>query len=417
MLIQFRFQNYKSFRDDTILDLSATKITEHSDHIISSANERLLPVAAIFGANASGKSNLIEALRFMADYVMDSFLYGGDSGKEKGSQPQCAPFLFGSAWEDSESSFEVYFTTDEAHGGKIYNYGFTLFHQLICEEWLNVKAKTSRNYRKIFYRNSEGLALEGISPKQQEIIRLSLEKEVLVVSLGAKLKVDILKIVRDWFYALRFADFGDPKENEFLSSRAPNGFFKNRTIQRKVVSYLSAFDPSIIDFHVEMLQKGDQGEFARIDAMHRTTDGRIISIPLQHESSGTLKMFALYPFLQDTLEEGSVLFIDELNARLHPLLVRNFLLTFLNPELNPKHAQIIFTTHDAWQLSNNLLRRDEIWFTEKEDNGVSSLYSLADFEDEDGAKIRKDENYEKNYLLGKYGAIPTLHHLNVLGGD
>ena len=118
-------------------------------------------------------------------------------------------------------------------------------------------------------------------------------------------------------------------------------------------------------------------------------------IPLGAESAGTLKMFALYPELQEVLEKGSVFFIDELNARLHPLLVRNFLLTFLNPNINVNHAQLVFTTHDTWQLSNQLLRRDEIWFVEKDDRGVSTLYSLADFVDEDGARIRKDESYEK----------------------
>ena len=104
-------------------------------------------------------------------------------------------------------------------------------------------------------------------------------------------------------------------------------------------------------------------------------------------------------------------FVDELNSRLHPLLVRNFLIIFLDPSINKKHAQIIFTTHDSWTLSNNLLRRDEVWFTEKDNDGISSLYSLADIVDEDGQKIRKDENYEKNYLLGKYGAIPKLKSL------
>ena len=108
------------------------------------------------------------------------------------------------------------------------------------------------------------------------------------------------------------------------------------------------------------------------------------------------------------LKNVGVFFVDELNAILHPLLVRNFILTFLNPEVNVNHAQLIFTTHDTWQLSNQLLRRDEIWFTEKDDMGLSSLYSLADFIDEDGSRIRKDESYEKNYLLGKYGAIPSL---------
>jgi AAA15 family ATPase/GTPase len=135
------------------------------------------------------------------------------------------------------------------------------------------------------------------------------------------------------------------------------------------------------------------------------------------ESAGTLKMFALYPELQEVLQNGSVYFIDELNARLHPLLVRNFILIFLNPEVNVNHAQLIFTTHDTWQLSNQLLRRDEIWFTEKDTDGVSTLYSLADFINEDGTKIRKDESYEKNYLLGKYGAIPTLKTIDILKED
>ena len=121
--------------------------------------------------------------------------------------------------------------------------------------------------------------------------------------------------------------------------------------------------------------------------------------------------------LQEVLEKGSVFFIDELNARLHPLLVRNFLLTFLNPEINTNHAQLVFTTHDTWQLSNQLLRRDEIWFVEKDERGVSTLYSLADFVDEAGSRIRKDESYEKNYLIGKYGAIPTLKSIDIFKED
>lgn len=124
-------------------------------------------------------------------------------------------------------------------------------------------------------------------------------------------------------------------------------------------------------------------------------------------------MFALYPELHEVLQNGGVYFIDELNARLHPLLVRNFVLTFLNPEINTTHAQLIFTTHDTWQLSNQLLRRDEIWFTEKDEQGLSTLYSLADFVDEDGARIRKDESYKKNYLLGKYDAIPSLKSIDI----
>ncbi len=413
MLIQFRFQNFKSFRDDTILDFSATKITEHIEHVVLQGNEKLLPVSAIFGANASGKSNVVEAFRFMATYVIQSFMYGGDSEKEKIEKLEYTPFLFDTTSQETESSFEVYFMGNEEHESKTYNYGFTLNRDGIVEEWLNTKAKTARNFRRIFYRNGSALDLAELPKKMQENIQLSLEKETLIASLGAKLKVGILKLVRDWFYSLNFADFSDPIENALLSRQLPPNFFEKQ-VQENVVSYLSAFDPSIIDFVVE---KDENGKFKKVESVHRKADGGTVTLPLEQESSGTLKMFALYPALHDTLENGSILVIDELNARLHPLLVRSFLLTFLNPKINTNHAQIMFSTHDAWQLSNNLLRRDEIWFVEKDTEGISKLYSLADFEDDDGVKIRKDENYEKNYLLGKYGAIPTLKYFDMFRGE
>ena len=416
MLIQFRFKNFKSFRDDTILDLSATKITEHSDRVISAGYDKLLPTAAIFGANASGKSNVIEAFRYMMTYVIESFSYGGDPNdrKTKNKKLKYTPFLFDSASKDAESSFEVYFMGTEERGYKSYNYGFTLNQDGVIEEWLNSKAKTAREYKHVFYRNGNELDLSGLPTKSQELIRISLNKEALIVSLGAKLKVTKLKSIRDWFYNTNFTNFGNPYENVFLSSLIPDGFAENKSVQDKVVAYFSSFDSSIIGFHTEVLKGEDEDHrHVKIDAIHCMVNGGTASIPLEEESDGTLKMFALYPALQDTLENGGVLFVDELNARLHPLLVRSFLITFLNPEINSKHAQLVFTTHDSWQLSNNLLRRDEIWFTEKDDSGVSALYSLADFVDEDGIKIRKDESYEKNYLLGKYGAIPTLKYFDM----
>lgn len=420
MLIQFCFKNFKSFRDDTILDFSATKITEHSDRVISAGYEKLLPAAAIFGANASGKSNVVEAFRYMVTYVTESFSYGGDPDdkKVKRKKLKYTPFLFDITSRDAESSFEVYFIDTRERGFKSYNYGFTLNQDGIIEEWLNSKAKTAREYKQIFYRNGDELDLSGLPGNSQELIRISLNKETLIVSLGAKLKITKLKFMRDWFYNANFANFGDPYENIFLSSIMPEGFAEDKTVQDKVVAYFSSFDSSIIGFNTEVMKGGDENQrHVKIDAVHRMVNGGTASIPLEEESDGTLKMFALYPALQNVLENGGVFFIDELNARLHPLLARNFLITFLNPEINPNHAQLVFTTHDSWQLSNNLLRRDEIWFTEKDGNGVSTLYSLADFVDEDGIKIRKDESYGKNYLLGKYGAIPVLKCFDMFKGD
>lgn len=419
MLLQFNFKNFKSFKDDTTLDLTATKISEFNNHVISIANERILPVAAIFGANASGKSNVQEAFRYMAMYVINSLDYGDESdGKKKKSKFfRPTPFLFDSKSKTEESSFEIYFIDSEENGAKTYNYGFTVDSTGVREEWLNYKAKTARgNYKRIFYRNGEDYDFSGIPSKSQENLKIALEKETLIVSLGAKLKIAKLKFIRDWFLNNDFADFGRPIENFFLSQLIPEGFADNETVRNKVVDYFASFDPSIIGFNVEVLKSDndDEDEHLKIDAIHRMIDSdQTTSIPLQNESAGTLKMFALYPMLDDVLSTGGVLFVDELNARLHPLLVRAFIITFLNPEINTKNAQLIFTSHDSWQLNGNILRRDEIWFAEKDLNGISNLYSLADFVDEDGVKIRKDENYEKNYLLGKYGAIPSLRYFDM----
>ena len=420
MLIQFNFKNFKSFRDEATLDLSAAKMTEFSDRVVSEGNDKILPMAAIYGANASGKSNIYNAFGYMADYVIESFKYGDEEEKFEKYRP--TPFLFDSVSNDAESSFEVYFTIPGDKAEKTYNYGFCVDRHGVTEEWLNVKAKTARKYASVFYRSTEEdtLDLSGLPKSSRDNIQVALEKQVLIVSLGAKLKVNKCKDIRDWFMANEFADFGDPFTNFFLSRRLPKGFVDDNSVQKKVIEYFASFDEHIKDFEIEKLPNDadSKEETYKISSLHKKIDSdTFAAIPLSMESAGTLKMFALYPELQDVLEKGSVFFIDELNARLHPLLVRNFLLTFLNPEINTRHAQLIFTTHDTWQLSNQLLRRDEVWFTEKDEQGISKLYSLADFVDESGARIRKDESYEKNYLIGKYGAIPTLKSIDIFKGE
>lgn len=398
------------------MDLSAAKMTEFSDRVVSEGNDKILPMAAIYGANASGKSNIYNAFEYMADYVIESFKYGDEEEKFEEYRP--TPFLFDSVSNDAESSFEVYFTIPGDKAEKTYNYGFCVDRHGVTEEWLNSKAKTARKYTSIFYRSTEEntLDLSGLPKSSRDNIQVALEKQVLIVSLGAKLKVTKCKDIRDWFMANEFADFGDPFTNFFLSRRLPKGFVDDTSVQKKVIEYFASFDEHIKDFEIEKLphDADSKEETYKISSLHKKIDSdTFAAIPLSMESAGTLKMFALYPELQDVLEKGSVFFIDELNARLHPLLVRNFLLTFLNPEINTKHAQLIFTTHDTWQLSNQLLRRDEVWFTEKDEQGISKLYSLADFVDESGTRIRKDESYEKNYLIGKYGAIPTLKSIDI----
>lgn len=415
MLVQFNFKNFKSFRDEAMLDLSAAKMTEFSERVVTLGNEKILPVAAIYGANASGKSNVYGAFVYMTDFVLNSFKYGDDARAFEESRP--VPFLFDVNSEKAETSFEVYFTVPEDKNERIYNYGFCLDQEGVTEEWLNYKAKTARKYSPVFYRDRETLDLSGIPGTSRKNIEIALEKQVLIVSLGSKLRVAKCKLVRDWFLNNEFADFGNIITNFYMSRMLPENFVENEAVRQNVVEFFSSFDENIKGFEITKLpsQEDSKEDKYMIDALHRKIGSdEMVKIPLWEESAGTLKMFALYPELQDVLKNGGVFFIDELNARLHPLLVRNFILAFVNPKINVNHAQLAFTTHDTWQLSNQLLRRDEIWFTEKDEMGLSTLYSLADFVDEDGSRIRKDESYEKNYLLGKYGAIPSLKSMDFM---
>ena len=419
MLIQFNFKNFKSFRDEAVLDLSATDIETFSDRVVKLGNENLLTVAAIYGANASGKSNVYAAFSYMSNYVVQSFMFG-EGDEEQDLQSKLTPFLFDAQSLDAESSFEIYFTIPLDKTGKVYNYGFSLNKGGIVEEWFNSKARTAKEARTIFYRNSTDRALDlsGIPNNSRDNIKVALEKQVLISSLGAKLKVEKCKLIRDWFFSNELANFSDFYFN-FFNNNLPNNFINDRNVQKRVVDYLASFDDHIKDFKIEKLPNIDkhmQSSAYTIRSLHRMigTDA-MAELPLHDESEGTLKMFRLYPYIQKVMEKGSLFIVDELNARLHPLLVRNFVLTFLDPKINKNHAQLIFTTHDTWHLSNNLLREDEIWFVEKDQNGISSLYSLSDFKD--NVKTGDTADYEELYLTGRYGAIPKLKLINFLGGN
>lgn len=419
MLLQFNFSNFKSFRDEASLDLTASKVTEYNDHIVELGQEKILPVSAIYGANASGKSNVFEAFSYMVYYIMKSVAFGSKLAhpKTKDELVKPVPFLFDNVSGSKPSTFEVYFISPDDEKERTYNYGFSIDKTGVVEEWLNSKAKTARESKRIFYRTRLNLEVRGIPQKQVKNIEVSLNEETLILSLGALLKIDILENIMKWFRSIQFGDYGRPQNNLILSSIIPPGFDSDENIRKDVIEYLRSFDKSIIDFEVEPVISDDEkgAERFMVFSYHkRKGTEENVRIPLSEESAGTLKMFSLYTQLREVMNAGGVYVIDELNSRLHPLLSRNFILTFLDKSKNKMNAQLIFTTHDTWLLESPLLRRDEIWFAEKDEDGSSSLYSLSDFKDPDGVSIRKDESFEKNYLLGKYGAIPSLENIYVM---
>ena len=416
MLLQFYFSNYRSFEGEGILDMRASGSNELSSHIRNTLNEKVLPVTAIYGANASGKSSVFEAFQFMALCVLESLSFSDDN-KKNPYKLKVDSFKFSESRE-KPSEFEINYIDKKEKKEKYYNYGFKIDNSGILEEYLasNTKTGVKRNedYTYIFKRErNQKLYLDSSIEKFRENLEISLKEKTLLVSLGAKLNIDEFIRVRTWFINTEVINFSNSLYGAFLENILPNNIIESEEVRKNLVSFINSFDDSIIDIEVEKISAIDENDKDnyRVFTIHKSDKGTSTArISMNEESSGTKKMFSLYQTLLDVLEKGGVFFADELDIKLHPLLMRNILLTFTDKEKNSNNAQLIFTTHNTIYMDMDLLRRDEIWFVEK-DNGVSKLYSLDDITNEKGEKVRKDSNYEKHYLLGNYGAIPNLKNL------
>ena len=416
MLLQFYFSNYRSFEGEGILDMRSSGSNELSSHIRNNLNEKVLPITAIYGANASGKSSVFEAFQFMALCILESLSFSDDN-KKNPYKLKVDSFKFSDS-RDKPSEFEINYIDKKGKKELYYNYGFKIDNSGILEEYLasNTKTGVKRNeeYTYIFKRErSQKLYLDSSIEKFRENLEISLKDKTLLVSLGAKLNINEFIRVRTWFINAEVINFSNSLYGVFLENTLPDNIIESEEVRKNLVSFINSFDDSIIDIEVEKISAIDESDSDnyRVFTVHKSDKGTSTArISMNEESSGTKKMFSLYQTLLDVLEKGTVFFADELDIKLHPLLMRNILLTFTDKEKNPNNAQLIFTTHNTIYMDMNLLRRDEIWFVEK-DNGVSNLYSLDDITNEKGEKVRKDSNYEKHYLLGNYGAIPNLKNL------
>ena len=416
MLLQFYFSNYRSFEGEGILDMRASGSNELSSHIRNTLNEKVLPVTAIYGANASGKSSVFEAFQFMTWCVLESLSFSDDN-KKNPYKLKVDSFKF-SENKGKPSEFEINYIDKKGKKELYYNYGFKIDNSGILEEYLasNTKTGVKRNedYTYIFKRErNQKLYLDSSIEKFRENLEISLKDKTLLVSLGAKLNIEEFIRVRTWFINTEVINFSNSLYGAFLENILPNNIIESEEVRKNLVSFINSFDDSIIDIEVEKISAIDENDKDnyRVFTIHKSDkETSTARISMNEESSGTKKMFSLYQTLLDVLEKGGVFFADELDIKLHPLLMRNILLTFTDKEKNSNNAQLIFTTHNTIYMDMDLLRRDEIWFVEK-DNGISKLYSLDDITNEKGEKVRKDSNYEKHYLLGNYGAIPNLKNL------
>jgi len=382
VLRSFRLENHRSFRDEHELLLMPAY-----------SKERLvLPVAAIYGANASGKSNLLDGLEFMRRAVRDSFAVWKPGGGVPRRQFAFRP-------DDGEPSSYV---VELVLGGVRYTYGFEVDDWHVREEWLYSYPEARK--RIVFERDGAGLRFGATVGERSKLEVLSglLRPDALFLSLAAQSAVSQVMPVWDWFTkGLRFRlSVGEP-----VNKQAITGFLAaNPADHRRVVDLLKSADLGISGLHVLELTAHDGT--ARHELFVAHGDLKVV-LPLSDESAGTRSWLGLLPTALTVLRDGGTLVIDEIDASLHPLLATRLIALFHDGEVNSASAQLIFTTHDATllhpPLGEEVLSRDEIWFVEKDRvSGASTLYPLTDF------KPRSEDNLERRYLAGRYGAVPEL---------
>jgi AAA15 family ATPase/GTPase len=402
MLIQFNYENFKSFLSPASLDFTASNISELKDTLIPYEKENYLRVISIYGANASGKSNVIESFNFMRNWVLNSFKLSSDQ-----NPIPIKKFRFCTTGKESPSLFEVFVLAD----GTEYQYGFEVNDDEVLSEWLYRKNIETKRFNFVFERSQQTFKLDK-NLKSKKLIIESINKKSLLISFLASLNEENISEVFTWFYDAKVINFGSSSSELFHNTRFPADDVKDPEKYKKFMSFLTAFDLGIQGIRVEMLEGShselDDEKRFRVFTQHRNTDtDELEDLLLSEESSGTQKMISLYVYLTNVLNNGTVLFVDELDAKLHPNLTRYLISMFQSPLANPNHGQLIFTAHDTQFMSREMLRRDQIWFVEKKRNGSSELYPLSEYKLNEN-KIRKDASYTKDYLGGRYGAVPNL---------
>lgn len=408
MLIQFNFSNFKSYRDEVSLDMTSTLIKEHPYNVISYLNnEEYIRVAAIHGSNASGKSGVIEAFHSMKSLVLNSF-----KKESEGKGIPVKRFAFDKQSRTGTAEFEVFFS----NRNKEYQYGFKVDNKKVHDEWLYRRDFRGKNkFVPLFKRNSNEIICGPILSDAEKFIDV-VEESTLFLSIISNAKIDEAKNVYDWFQETYVVDFSD-SFFEAIVSKLLISHLKNEKYRQGLEKFLKAIDVGIDGIRVEELKDTideNSKPIFKVYSRHKTIDNETyVEIPFSEESGGTNKMFCLYYFLVNCLKTGNTLFVDELDAKLHPLLLRYIINLFHNPDINKNNAQLVFTTHADFTLTKETFRRDQIWFTEKDYDGISNLYSLAEYKI-DNKKVRNDATYNKDYLSGRYGAIPLLQDFNLL---
>jgi AAA15 family ATPase/GTPase len=430
MFIQFSVGNFRSFKERATLSMVAAN-TNARDPIINKNNTipvndklSLLTSAAIYGANASGKSNLIMAFAFMRQFVLASA-----KETQAGEPINVESFRLNTETENEPSFFEVVFLVD----GLQYRYGFEVNHNQVISEWLFSVPSTKE--AKLFIREENDIKPSLKFFKEGKGLEQKTRSNALFLSVVAQFNGLISRSILQWFSRVGIVSgLDDMFYRAFTIKQVIEGKYKSEIIQlvKNLDMDINDIEGIKVDKDKVQLPSG-MSEEIRLLLLKSIQSSELLTVQTKHpklnaqgqivgsvtfdmdlnESHGTQKAFYLAGPIFDVLTEGKVLLIDEMEARLHPLLTREIVRLFNSIETNPKRAQLIFTTHDTNLLSNKLFRRDQIWFIEKDNQECSHLYSLAEL------KVRNDASFENDYIQGLYGAIPFIGNVRqvILGEE
>lgn len=420
MLIQFSVENHLSIATRQTISLVASSLKDEATALIQTPalpDTQLLPAIVIYGANASGKSNILAALRFMIDTVRESHA-SGKPGEALGRIPFSLDEVIGAR----PSSYELDFIFEEVR----YNYGFKINDETVLSEWLY--SFPNNRQLKLFERTQSdfefGRTLKGRNKVISELTRTN----SLFLSAAAQNSHELLSKISLFIQTI----YGDqrisvsPYDIQFsapnIESQRVAKFLEEigtgvadirqneetytemqMEIQREFISALRSVAQKHLKSEASLDISGDDftpPKSVLVELGHKATDGKIIYFSLERESAGTRRLLALLTPIFRALDQGSVLVVDELNASLHTKAAEMILAMFCNPITNPRGAQLVATTHDTNLLRSSFLRRDQIWFAEKDEMGSSHIYPLTDI------RTRKADNIEVGYLQGRYGAMP-----------
>ena len=400
MLCQFSFQNFKSYKGETTFDMQASAISEFENSLITKDKcSNLLPVSVIYGPNGGGKTNLLRALACVISAVVKPI---HDLEKNRKSlimqlKVGAEPFLFDNESAEEPTEFRLFFRTREYE----YRYYLATLKDEIYAETLDRKTIGGKKPARIFYREGEDITLGSILKKENVNTSVNVKMPFLSF-LAINYNIPVIADVQEWFESCIVRNYANPMaEMEIMVA-------DDIELKKQIIELLNDMGIDIDDYRFD---DKEQQLYLK-----RRIGNAEYELPFGNESDGTKKLIAALPVLIVALQEGRLVIIDELDAKLHPKLLRYVISMFKNPKVNKNGAQLIFTSHDMATMKNTVFRRDEIWFAALDDNHSSEIYSLYEIRREDNERVNSTAAFDKQYLEGRYGADPYLQNMLNGGG-